>query len=199
MLRTVKRILLSLSVVILFALYAFQQQMHPLTATTSGGAVAAIVPTSTPPEVFVATTVTPIATVTDSPPPTEADIAKSTPTETPPATEVPTATDDPTATTASASASGWKDGSYTGDAANADWGDVQVQVTIAGGQITDVTFLTYPNHRNRSVDINDNAMPILVQETIAAQSDKVDIVSGATDTSDAFVQSLDSALRQAAA
>jgi uncharacterized protein with FMN-binding domain len=57
--------------------------------------------------------------------------------------------------------------------------------------------LQYPNERNRSVEINSYADPILVNEAIQAQSAKVDIVSGATDTSQAFIQSLSHALSQA--
>ncbi|HEU5434149.1 MAG TPA: FMN-binding protein, partial [Thermomicrobiales bacterium] len=65
-------------------------------------------------------------------------------------------------------------------------------------QLSDVRFLQYPNHRGRSVAINEQAMPILTQEAIQSQQAAVDIVTGATDTSEAFIQSLDSALRQAA-
>ena len=60
-----------------------------------------------------------------------------------------------------------------------------------------VEFVEYPNHRSRSVDINNHAMPILVHEAITAQNSKVDAVSGATDTSEAFVESLHTALQQA--
>lgn len=91
----------------------------------------------------------------------------------------------------------YKDGTYTGDAADAYYGNIQVQVMVSGGKITDVTFLQYPNDRGESVRINSQAMPMLKQEAIQAQSAQVDGVSGATDTSQAFVQSLTSALNQA--
>jgi uncharacterized protein with FMN-binding domain len=81
--------------------------------------------------------------------------------------------------------------------ADAQWGVVQVQVVIQNGKIINVQFLQYPNERNRSVEINSYADPILVNEAIQAQSAKVDIVSGATDTSQAFIQSLSNALSQA--
>ena len=74
---------------------------------------------------------------------------------------------------------------------------VQVKVVIQNGKITGVQFLQYPNERSRSVEINSYADPILVNEAIQAQSAKVDIVSGATDTSQAFIQSLSNALSQA--
>lgn len=94
-------------------------------------------------------------------------------------------------------ASNYKDGSYTGDSANAYYGYIQVKVTIAGSKITDVAFLQYPNDRNTSRAINSQAMPYLKQEAIQAQSSNVDGVSGATDTSQAFVESLASALQKA--
>lgn len=97
----------------------------------------------------------------------------------------------------SSSASSYKDGTYTGSAANAYYGNVQVQATIKNGKITDVEFLEYPNDNPNSQNINSQAMPYLKQEAIQAQSSQVDIVSGATLTSQAFAQSLQSALSQA--
>lgn len=99
--------------------------------------------------------------------------------------------------TSTASGSQYKDGSYTGSVADAQWGYIQVKAIIQGGKITDVQFLQYPNERNRSVEINAYADPQLTQEAIAAQNAQVDIVTGATDTSEAFVQSLSDALTQA--
>jgi uncharacterized protein with FMN-binding domain len=96
-----------------------------------------------------------------------------------------------------AAGSRFKDGSYTGSAADAQWGYIQVKITVQGGKLTSVQFLQYPNHRSRSVEINDYAMPQLTSEAIQAQSAQVDVVSGATDTSEAFIQSLGDALSQA--
>lgn len=93
----------------------------------------------------------------------------------------------------------YKDGSYTGSVADAQWGNLQVQAIIKGGKITDVQFLQYPNDRNRSIEINNYADPQLASEAIQAQSANVDVVSGATDSSDAFIQSLTDALTQAKA
>jgi len=93
--------------------------------------------------------------------------------------------------------SGLKDGQYTGTAADALYGNIQVKAFIQGGKITDVQFLQYPNDRSNSIRINQQAMPYLKQEAIAAQTSQVDIISGATDTSSAFIQSLASALTQA--
>lgn len=91
----------------------------------------------------------------------------------------------------------YKDGIYTGSAANAFYGYIQVQATINGGRITNVVFVQYPNDQDRSIRINQQADPMLTEEAIQAQSAQVDIISGATDTSEAFIQSLSSALQQA--
>jgi uncharacterized protein with FMN-binding domain len=104
-----------------------------------------------------------------------------------------------TSTASGSSGAGYKDGTYTGSVADAQWGNVQVQVTIKGGKITNVQFLQYPNERDRSILINQYADPQLSSEAIQAQSANVDIVSGATDTSEAFMQSLSDALSQAKA
>lgn len=93
----------------------------------------------------------------------------------------------------------YKDGTYTGSKSDAFYGYIQVQVTVSGGKMNDVVFLQYPNDQGNSVEINDYAMPILKQQAISAQSSRVDGVSGATDTSQAFVQSLSDALSQAKA
>ena len=93
----------------------------------------------------------------------------------------------------------YKDGSYTGSVADAQWGYIQVKAIIQHGKITDVQFLQYPNERNRSVEINSYADPQLTSEAIQAQSATVDVVSGATDSSQAFIQSLSDALSQAKA
>jgi uncharacterized protein with FMN-binding domain len=93
----------------------------------------------------------------------------------------------------------YKDGSYTGSVADAQWGNVQVKAVIQNGKITDVQFLQYPNDRSRSVYINSIADPELTSEAIQAQSANVDIITGATDTSMAFIQSLSDALAQAKA
>ena len=91
----------------------------------------------------------------------------------------------------------YKDGTYTGSVADAYYGNVEVQASVSGGKLTGVNFLQYPSDRSTSRSINSQAMPYLKQEAIAAQSAQVDIISGATLTSHAFVQSLTSALAQA--
>jgi uncharacterized protein with FMN-binding domain len=91
----------------------------------------------------------------------------------------------------------YKDGQYTGSSFDAYYGNIQVKAIIKNGKITDVQFLQFPSDRNESVEINSRSMPQLTQEAIQAQSATVDIVSGATDSSQAFIQSLTSALSQA--
>ena len=119
-----------------------------------------------------------------------------TPTAIPKTTTVPRATAAPTATPTPAQ-SGYRDGTYRGNVADARYGGLQVQVTIAGGRIADVAFLQYPNHARTSVRINNQALPILKEEAIQAQSAYVDILSGASATSEAFQESLYTALKQA--
>ena len=121
----------------------------------------------------------------------------ATPTVTGPSGSTPNPTG--TSSTPSASSASYKDGTYTGSVADALWGNVQVQAVIQNGKIASVVFLQYPNDRNRSIEINSYADPQLVSEAIQAQSANVDIVSGATDSSDAFIQSLTDALNQAKA
>jgi uncharacterized protein with FMN-binding domain len=89
-----------------------------------------------------------------------------------------------------------------------EWGTIQVTLvvkkttTVVGTKktvtrkITKVAVPVYPNHTNRSVFINQQALPMLVQETLSAQWNiaNIHVVSGATDTSDAFGQSLQAAL-----
>ncbi len=101
--------------------------------------------------------------------------------------------------TSTQTAGKYKSGTYTGDSADALYGNIQVKVTISNGQITDIVFIDYPQDRDNSVRINTVAMPILKQEAIRAQSAHVNIVTGATDTSNAFIESLNSALNQAQA
>ncbi len=90
----------------------------------------------------------------------------------------------------------YKDGIYTGSVADAFYGSLQATVTIQGGLITNVTFPQAPSGGHSS-DVSAMALPALKQEAITAQSANVNIVSGATQDSEAFQQSLASALSQA--
>jgi uncharacterized protein with FMN-binding domain len=85
----------------------------------------------------------------------------------------------------------------TGDTVQTAWGPVQVELTLQGGTITDVSVLQYPDGNPQDQQINAYALPVLVQETLDGQSAQIDMVSGATITSDGYVQSLQSALDRA--
>ena len=100
-------------------------------------------------------------------------------------------------TSAAAAPSTGKNATVTGSVADTRWGPVQVQLTVQNGKITAVSVVQYPNGNGRDQEINSYALPILVQETITAQSAKVDMVSGATVTSDGYLTSLQSAIDQA--
>jgi major membrane immunogen (membrane-anchored lipoprotein) len=82
----------------------------------------------------------------------------------------------------------------TGSSTDTRWGPVQVQITVAGGEITDVTVVEYPTGNGKDRQINARALPVLVQETLDAQSADIDMVSGATVTSEGYIGSLQSAL-----
>ena len=97
----------------------------------------------------------------------------------------------------SASQSG--SGTYTGDAVDTRWGPVQVRITVQGGKITSSDAVQYPQNNGRDVQINGYALPILGQEAVQQQSASIDTVSGATVTSDGYLQSLQSAIDQAKA
>jgi uncharacterized protein with FMN-binding domain len=86
---------------------------------------------------------------------------------------------------------------YTGSVAETRWGPVQVKITVQGGKITNVTVLQQPDGNQRDAEINSQALPILIDETVKAQSANIDMVSGATVTSDGYVRSLQAALDEA--
>jgi len=166
--KNLKKSLLAGFVVLTFVAYSFHQRHD-------GSGVALVLP--------------PIQTPTSTPPSTSinSEGADDGGTVTPPA-----ATTTPQQTTGQ-----YKNGNYTGSAANAYYGYIQVQAVIQGGKLTDVQILQYPSDRSTSVYINGQALPYLKQEAIQAQSSNVNIISGASDTSQAFIESLASALSQA--
>jgi uncharacterized protein with FMN-binding domain len=115
-----------------------------------------------------------------------------------------------TTTTSGGSGSGGSSGSsgssrssgstVTGKVAQTRWGPVQVEITTdASGTITDVEVVQYPSGNREDEQINSYALPRLVQATLDAQSADIDMVSGATVTSEGYLQSLQSALDQVSA
>ena len=74
---------------------------------------------------------------------------------------------------------------------------MQVELTVSAGKVIDVQVVQYPSGNPRDQEINSYALPVLIQETLDAQSADIDMVSGATVTSVGYQQSLQSALDQA--
>ena len=83
-----------------------------------------------------------------------------------------------------------------GPSEDMQWGPVQVTITVTGKRLTDVQ-ATAPTERERSAFINQQALPLLRQEALQAQSATINEISGATLTSDAYAASLQAALQQA--
>jgi len=88
-------------------------------------------------------------------------------------------------------------GTFDGNTASTRWGPVQVRIVVKDGKITAASALQYPNGDGRSADISRQAIPYLVQETLAAQSAQISGVGGASYTSNGWYQSLQSALKKA--
>lgn len=99
--------------------------------------------------------------------------------------------------TSDSSTGKYKDGTYTGTATSTQWGDVQVQITISGGKLTKINVLSSPDTEQKSVEINEQALPTYKSEAIKAQSASIQQISGATETYKGFTGSLQDALNQA--
>ena len=140
------------------------------------------------------TPVTPAATPT----PASTKKATTTPTKTPTGgtkatTPPPASTPTPVSTPKPAGVSG----TFTGAQGNTRFGPVQVQITVVNGKITNAVALTYPTGSFRDQQINQQAIPYLIQETLAAQSANIQGVGGASYTSQGWANSLQSALTKA--
>jgi uncharacterized protein with FMN-binding domain len=88
-------------------------------------------------------------------------------------------------------------GTVTGPVVQVTWGQVQVRATLDAGRITAVDVLRTPDENAHDRQVNAAAVPVLVRETLAAQSTRIDMVSGATFTSTGYVRSLQAALDRA--
>jgi uncharacterized protein with FMN-binding domain len=152
-----------------------------LVATVGGLALLANFHTGgTKPSFVAAPVTTPTPTTGAAPPPTNG--------ASPPPTGTPT-TQSPSTTAAVARHA---DGSVVGT----QYGDVEVAVSIDRGRITDVQAVELPFSHQRSAEISQQVAPLLRDEVLQAQSAQIDLISGATYTSDAYRQSLQSALDQ---
>ena len=178
-LTTMKKFLLSFVLVIAFAFYVMLSSSRQFTASVASNQP---VPSAV---VVKAPTSSPVASKSPSPIPSIPSIPSATAKASPKPTVTPLA-------------SKYKDGVYNGSVTDAYFGNLQVAATVNGGRLTDVAFLQYPNDRRTSQQINSRAITVLKSEAITAQSAQVDIVSGATQTSQAFSQSLAAALSKAA-
>jgi uncharacterized protein with FMN-binding domain len=85
-----------------------------------------------------------------------------------------------------------------GQAVTDQYGTIQVRIVTVGRQIRSVSFAQLVGDEELSDLINAQAGPLLLQRTLTAQSALIDTVSGATYTSDAYRQSLQSALDKVA-
>jgi len=182
-----KKVLLSLVLIVGFGGYAFWSSRN--SAPTEPAIIPAVTtsePITTPEPVA-----TPPVTTTGSTPTPPPKPVTTTPSPVPAPTPTPTPTPTP------APKGQYVDGTYTGEATGSIFGIVQVAAVVSGGKLSDVKFLQFPNDRENSIRISNESLPILKSEAIAAQSAKVDIVSGATQTSEAFSQSLSVALQAA--
>jgi len=186
-----KKFFATTAFIAVFAAYAFNQYLGSSAASNVASTQSAPSQTSQSASQPIAAAPQTTATVAS----TQAATTATTPASTPTTATAPAPT--PAPTPAPKPKGQYIDGSYTGSVADAYYGSVQVRATISGGRLTDVAFLQYPNDRSTSRYINGQAMPLLTQEALQAQSAQVSGVSGASDTSYAFVQSLSSALAQA--
>jgi uncharacterized protein with FMN-binding domain len=119
----------------------------------------------------------------------------SAPSATTPSGTATTPSSTPSASPSSASSTSTK--TVTGDAVDTRWGPVQVQITVQNGTITAVNAVEYPQNNSRDEQINAYAIPQLNQEALSAKSASIDMVSGATYTSEGYLGSLQSALDKA--
>lgn len=160
---------------------------EPIPSPTSDRQLAVIAADATVQPTSVSPTMTPV-------PPTAAPPTTIPLTAVPP-TAIPTAIP----STATLESTGqYMDGAYVGDPIPADrWGDMQVRAIVEGGELINIEIVAYPSSTRRSDVISRNAMPTLIQEAIANQSADIDIVTRATDTSIAFIDSLETALEDA--
>ncbi|MFI7020792.1 FMN-binding protein [Streptomyces sp. NPDC050164] len=99
----------------------------------------------------------------------------------------------------SASTGGGATGTYTGAVEQTPYGPVQVAVTLSHGKLTNVKAVQTPSDASRSQAIADYAVPTLTREALGAQSAHIQAVSGASYTSEGYMQSLQSALDKAGA
>jgi len=130
--------------------------------------------------------------------PTTQTTKSSKPVATKKATAQATATTSATPTaagTTAAAAPAAQSGTFTGPLVNVNYGNVQVQITVVNGRITDAVAVKAPSGKNDRY--TNMAVPILKQQTLAAQSANIKGASGASYTSYGWFKSLQGALADA--
>lgn len=197
--QSAKKLVLTSALVVGFGAYAvYQHFTAPPDVPVVVGAGRTPSPAATNPPTRNGTTPTPSAVANRAAPSATPSRAPASASATP--TRAPQARPTATPTTPPVQAQGlYKDGDYVGNSMNAYWGNVQVKAVVRGGQLTDVQILDYPHDRRTSQSINSYAMPYLQSEAVQAQSAQVDMIGGATLTSQAYIRSLQSALVKAKA
>lgn len=128
---------------------------------------------------------------------TKTTLPKNTPKSTPKNTQTSKATTKPRSTPTPTAKSKQVSGTFTGNVANTQYDPVQVQITIVNNKIAKATALLYPTSSFRDQQINSQAIPYLVQETLAVQSANIQGIGGASYTSAGWQSSLASALSKA--
>jgi len=134
--------------------------------------------------------------------PAQGSSASSAPTVSPSASGAPPSgagSPSPSASATPTPSTGLSNGTYTGQTFTNFYGPVQVQLVISGGRITSVKTLQQPSSDPQSSFVASRAMPVLREEVLQAQSARIDVVSGATQDSESYAQSVQSALDQAGA
>ena len=176
--------------VLLFSYHTSTDSGSPsVVAAPSGGAATGATPDAPPPP---ATTPAPAGADPGAGDDGAGDDGGTVTTPSPSLTPSPRSTPSPSATAPSSATK-----TFTGDQVMTRWGPMQVQITVSGGRITAAQAVQYPSGNGRDAEINSYALPVLNQEVVDRQSAQIDTVSGATVTSDGYLQSLQSALDQA--
>jgi uncharacterized protein with FMN-binding domain len=121
--------------------------------------------------------------------------ASATPTQSATASATPTATKTTAAPVVTKAAVISASGTFVGPSVFVNYGNVQVEITVSNGKITDAKALQSPN--GRSQRWSDMALPQLRQQTLAANSDQIQGASGASYTSYGWFKSLQGAMAKA--
>ena len=141
------------------------------------------------------TTASKSATASASATPTQSATASATPTQSATASATPTPTKTTAAPVVTKAAASSASGTFVGPSVFVNYGNVQVEITVSNGKITDAKALQSPN--GRSQRWSDMALPQLRQQTLSANGDQIQGASGASYTSYGWYKSLQGAMAKA--